>query len=334
MIEVENVSKKYGKFEAVRDVSFSVGQAEVLGFLGPNGAGKTTMMKILTGYHFPSQGQVKIDGISVEDDPVAIKNRIGYLPENVPLYGDMNSEEYLAFAASSRLLPKADMQNAVNKAIEACGLEGYRKQRIESLSKGYRQRVGLAQAIIHDPPILILDEPTSGLDPNQIIEIRALIRELGKRKTVILSTHILQEVEAVCSRVLILNEGRIAAQGTPEEIARTIRGNASMGTTWELQLKAAVQADAENKLSQLSLSESSGIADVSAETLDHGIVRLCFTIKGSAVESDGESIFDWAVAHGYKIIGMNRKKLSLEDIFVKLTSEPLTNEQPAKEKEK
>jgi ABC-2 type transport system ATP-binding protein len=237
----------------------------------------------------------------------------------------MNPEEYLYFAASARLLPKGEKQKAVDKAIIACGLEGYRRQRIESLSKGYKQRVGLAQAIIHDPPILILDEPTSGLDPNQIIEIRALIRELGKRKTVILSTHILQEVEAVCSRVLILNEGRIAAQGTPEEIARTMRVQAAWADTWELQLKGAGAADLESRLASLILPAAASLADVSVESPQPGIWRLCFAISGtenSGTNSyDGEMIFDWAVSQGYKIIGMTRKKLSLEDIFVKLTSE-------------
>ena len=310
MIEVANLSKKYGSFEAVRDVSFSVGRTEVLGFLGPNGAGKTTVMKVLTGYHFPSGGQVRIDGLSVVEEPVAIKNRIGYLPESVPLYGDMSPEEYLNFAAASRLLPKGDRPKAVDAAIAACGLSGARTQRIESLSKGYKQRVGLAQAIIHDPPILILDEPTSGLDPNQIIEIRALIRELGKRKTVILSTHILQEVEAVCSRVLILNEGRIAAQGTPEEIARTMKGRG--GDTWELFLKGPA-TDIERRLASLA----NDLYNLSIENLENGVVRLCFSMDAG----DGERLFDWAVSQSYKIIGMNRKKLSLEDIFVKLTSE-------------
>jgi ABC-2 type transport system ATP-binding protein len=332
LIQVEHVSKKYGNFEAVRDVSFSVGRVEVLGFLGPNGAGKTTIMKILTGCHYPSQGQVKIDGISVEEDPVAVKNRIGYLPESVPLYGDMSAEEYLCFAASARLLPKGERRKAVDAAIAACGLEGARTQRIESLSKGFKQRVGLAQAIIHDPPILILDEPTSGLDPNQIIEIRALIRALGKRKAVILSTHILQEVEAVCSRVLILNDGRIAAQGTPEEIARSMRpptegrGNTSWGDSWELHLKGADAADVESSLVRLELPRGASIADVSTASLEDGIVRLCFVIKGDASgagsgDQTGELIFNWAVSQGYKITGMNRKKLSLEDIFVKLTKE-------------
>ena len=326
MIEVENLRKNYGAFEAVRDVSFSVGRVEVLGFLGPNGAGKTTIMKILTGYHFPSDGKVRIDGISVEEDPLEIKKRIGYLSETNPLYGDQNPEEYLHFAASARLLPKAELRGAVDKAIAACGLEGVRKQRIDSLSKGFRQRVGLAQAIIHDPPILILDEPTTGLDPNQIIEIRSLIRELGKRKTLILSTHILQEVEAVCSRVLILNEGRIAAQGTPEEIAGTMRGK----DTWELSLKGALAADLEKSLSHLVFPDGREVSDLSAETLENGTVRLSFVITRSSDDSDpndGELIFDWAVSQGCKITGMTRKDLSLEDIFVKLTTEEVTTDE-------
>ena len=336
MIVVENLSKKYGNFEAVKDVSFSVGRVEVLGFLGPNGAGKTTIMKILTGFHFPSGGKVKIDGISAEEEPEEIKKRIGYLPESNPLYGDLSPDEYLSFAASARLIPKGERQKAVDKVVAACGLEGYRKQRIDSLSKGYRQRVGLAQAIIHDPPILILDEPTSGLDPNQIIEIRSLIRELGKSKTVILSTHILQEVEAVCSRVLILNEGRIAAQGTTGEIAGTVKGGSR--DTWELFIKGAKAGDLPERLSYLDREAS----EIKIETLTNGIIRLGFVVNVSVNESDspdeapsadGEFIFDWAVSSGYKILGMSRKKLSLEDVFVKLTSEPLTSEPLTKEPE-
>ncbi|MCL2233156.1 MAG: ABC transporter ATP-binding protein [Treponema sp.] len=337
MIEVTNVSKHYGNFQAVRDVSFSVGRVEVLGFLGPNGAGKTTIMKILTGYHFPSSGEVKIDGINAAEDPVAVKNRIGYLPESVPLYGDMSPQEYLLFAASARLLPVGERQKAVDKALAACGIDGAaRTQRIDSLSKGYRQRLGLAQAIIHDPPILILDEPTSGLDPNQIIEIRALIRELGKRKAVILSTHILQEVEAVCSRILILNEGRIAAQGTPEEIARSMatsaesqaptEGQGSGGAdTWEVHLKGADAAEAQSRLARLDLPAGAEITDIFAENLETAAVRLCFTIKGGGAASSGgesgELIFNWAVSQGYRIINMNRRKLSVEDIFVEITKD-------------
>ena len=222
MIDVRNLSKIYGNFEAVKDISFSVGSAEVLGFLGPNGAGKTTVMKALAGCHYPSDGEVRIGGISVEDEPERTKKLVGYLPENNPLYGDLTPDEYLDFIASARLLSGDEKREAVNRALSLCSLEDRRNQRIDSLSKGYRQRLGLAQAIVHDPPVLVLDEPTSGLDPNQIIEIRSLIREFGKNKTVILSTHILQEVEAVCSRLIILNEGCIIAQGTFEEIAHNL----------------------------------------------------------------------------------------------------------------
>jgi len=326
MIEVESITKRYGTIEAVKGVSFSVGRDQVVGLLGPNGAGKTTIMKILTGYHFPSDGKAKINGISVTENPVEVKSLIGYLPESNPLYGDLNPTEYLNFAAAARLLPKAERKKAVNEAIAACGLEGVRTQRIESLSKGFKQRVGLAQAIIHDPPILILDEPTSGLDPNQIIEIRSLIRELGKRKTVILSTHILQEVEAVCSRVLILNDGRITAMGTPEEIAETMKAGGL--NTWELYLKGANLEDIENRL--IRLGRETG--NITREKTESGLVSLRFELRDSGDDSrDGELIFDWAVSQGYKIIGVNRKKLSLEDIFVKLTAEergsqPLTNE--------
>jgi ABC-2 type transport system ATP-binding protein len=316
MIEVQGLSKRYGPVEAVRDISFSVGKDQVLGFLGPNGAGKTTVMKILTGYHFPSGGKALVDGISVEDNPEETKKRIGYLPESVPLYGDLSPEEYLGFIAEARLIPRAERKKRLEEALEACGLPQVRHKRIERLSKGYKQRVGLAQAIIHDPPILILDEPTSGLDPNQIIEIRGLIKELGKRKTVILSTHILQEVEAVCSEVLIINEGRIAAQGRPEEIAGTMKG----GDSWELTLKGAYVHTLPERLLRLE----AGVAPAGLEERPGGTIDLRFFLpaaEGAEEEPEGERIFDWAVAQGYKILRMNRKRLSLEDIFVKLTNE-------------
>jgi ABC-2 type transport system ATP-binding protein len=318
MIEVRELTKKYGKVEAVRNVSFSLGKDQVLGFLGPNGAGKTTIMKILAGFHFPSSGEALVDGIMVMDDPVGVKKRIGYLPENVPLYDDLTVDEYLSFIAEARLIPSGERKKAVNACLEACGLEAFRGRKIEALSKGYRQRAGLAQAIIHDPPILILDEPTSGLDPNQIIEIRSLIMELGRRKTVILSSHIMQEVEAMCSRVLIINEGKIAAQGTPEEIAGTMKG----GDTWELVLIGADAEGIEARLPQLG----EGIASASVQALENGQVGLSFFVPAASPQEGannptGENIFDWAVSGGLKIIGMNRKKLSLEDIFVKLTSD-------------
>jgi ABC-2 type transport system ATP-binding protein len=321
MIEVDSLTKRYGSVEAVKDVSFSVGKDQVLGFLGPNGAGKTTIMKILTGYHFPSGGTALVDGISVQDDPVGVKSRIGYLPESVPLYGDLTPLEYLTFIAQARLIPRGEQKDKIQSALEACGLKQVMGKKTETLSKGYKQRVGLAQAILHDPPILILDEPTSGLDPNQIIEIRGLITELGKRKTVILSTHILQEVEAVCSRVLILNEGRIAAQGKPEEIAGTMKG----GDTWELVLKGT---DAAGLQDGLGLPEGD-IKPGSISDGPDGTVNVSFFLpaRDPGAEwarsewTDGERIFDWAVSRGVKILRMDRKRLSLEDIFVKLTSE-------------
>ena len=319
MIEVKNLSKNYGYVEAVKDVSFSVGKDQVLGFLGPNGAGKTTVMKILTGFHFPSEGIAMIDGIQVDENPVEIKKRIGYLPENVPLYGDLTVTEYLKFIAQSRLIPKDKRGDAIETSIEACGLAEYRNKKIDTLSKGYRQRTGLAQAILHDPPILILDEPTNGLDPNQIIEIRSLIKELGRRKTVILSTHILQEVEAICSRVMIINEGKIAAQGTPEEIASTLKG----GDTWELLIRGHEIENVKDKLKLLV----QGIGSISLELKDNTAALSFFIpddkITASNLPADipmGEHIFDWAVANRLKIIGMKHKKLSMEDIFVSITS--------------
>ena len=313
MIEVQGLSKFYGKVAAVTDISFSVGAEQVLGFLGPNGAGKTTVMKILTGYHYPTKGIARVDGIPVEDNPVEIKKRIGYLPENVPLYGDLTVDEYLAFNADVRLIPSQKRKHAIESSLEICGLKPYRSRKIETLSKGYRQRAGLAQAILHDPPILILDEPTTGLDPNQIIEIRSLIRELGKSKTVILSTHILQEVEAICTQVLIINDGRIAAQGTTEEIAASVKG----GDTWELILKGAPAFAVTEKLEHCDANINIG----AVENSEDGTVKASFFISGSDGVSDGERIFDWAISENLKILGMNRKKISLEDIFVKLTAD-------------
>jgi ABC-2 type transport system ATP-binding protein len=316
-IEVKNLSKQYGNVQAVTDVSFSVGDQQVLGFLGPNGAGKTTIMKILTGFHFPSDGMAYVDGISVEEQPLEIKKRIGYLPENVPLYGDLTVDEYLNFSADARFIPMNEREAAINASLEACGLTPYRSRKIETLSKGYRQRTGLSQAILHDPPILILDEPTTGLDPNQIIEIRSLIKELGKRKTVILSTHILQEVEAICTQVLIINDGRIVAQGSPEEIAGTMKG----GDTWELILKGA-SGTVDTGVVNGKLPLLGNISNVFTESTADGCICANFFVPAQQDGvNPGERIFDWAVAQNLKILGMNRKKISIEDIFVKLTSD-------------
>ncbi|MDR2097535.1 MAG: ABC transporter ATP-binding protein [Spirochaetaceae bacterium] len=326
MIEVHNLVKKYGSFEAVKDVSFTLPDGQVLGFLGPNGAGKTTVMKILTGFHFPSGGEALVNGVSVQADPVAVKRQIGYLPEGVPLYGELTVSEYLNFIAEARLMPKERRRAAIDAALEQCGLTRMANRRIETLSKGYKQRTGLAEAIIHDPPILILDEPTTGLDPNQIIEIRGLIKDLGRRKTVILSTHILQEVEAVCTQVLILNAGRIAAQGSPLQIAANLRG----GENWRLRLKSASPqspdgtAAIERGLKAFAAGFEGGMELTGVNGTEDGAIEAAFVISGSpgsnSIET-GERIFDWAISQNLKILEMSLKKTSLEDIFVKLTGE-------------
>ena len=223
-IVVENLTKKYGVQKAVNDVSFRINTGEVVGFLGPNGAGKTTTMKMITCFMAPTDGDVSVEGASVLADPETVKKKIGYLPENNPLYLDMPIVEYLRFTAEIQGVAVSDVPSRIAAMIESCGLGTEKHKTIGELSKGYRQRVGLAQAMIHDPEVLIFDEPTSGLDPNQIVEIRKLIKELGKEKTVILSSHILSEVEATCGRILIINKGRIVADGTADTLRQQARG--------------------------------------------------------------------------------------------------------------
>jgi ABC-2 type transport system ATP-binding protein len=216
MIEVHDLKKNYGDFSAVKGISFSIRKGQITGLLGPNGAGKTTTMRMITGYLKPSAGGIVVDGISIEDDQIAVKRKIGYLPESAPLYGEMLVHDYLHYVAGMHALDNA--AERVRESARLCGLLEVMHKPVSELSKGYKQRVGLAHALIHDPEILILDEPTSGLDPNQIIEIRSLIREIGKSKTIILSTHILPEVEATCDRVIIINQGDIVADGPTSEL--------------------------------------------------------------------------------------------------------------------
>ena len=323
MIELRELRKSYGGVEAVHGVSFTAETGSVLGLLGPNGAGKTTIMKVLTGYHFPSSGTALVDGLDVEEDPIAVKRRVGYLPESVPLYQDMTVAEYLDFAADARGLdsgagPGAKARGpAIERAIGSCGLSGVYRKKVEDLSKGYRQRLGLAQAILHDPPILILDEPTTGLDPNQIIEIRELIKSLGQSKTVILSTHILQEVEAICSNVIILNEGRIAAQGAPSEIGKALKGEERI----RLRLKAGSTGGAVDEKVLSSLPGIRSVASFVAESPSVLAAEIAMPPSSADSADVGETVFDWAVAHGFKVLELERRRLSLEEIFVKLTSE-------------
>ena len=225
MIEVINLTKRYGPTVAVDNVSFDAKAGEVLGFLGPNGAGKTTTMRILTGYLSADEGTAKVAGYDVFEESIEVRKRIGYLPESAPLYTDMGVIDYLKFIAQIRDIPKSQRSQRIKDVVDTCGLEKMIQKDVGELSKGYRQRLGLAQSLIHDPPILVLDEPTSGLDPSQIIEIRNLIREIGKEKMIIFSTHILPEASATCSRILIINDGQIVANGTPDELAgRGARG--------------------------------------------------------------------------------------------------------------
>jgi len=309
MIEVKKLNKNYGSVHAVRDVTFSVGKGEIVGLLGPNGAGKTTILKVLTGYHFPSSGNAVIDGFDVSAEPLKIKQRIGYLPENSPVYPDLTVWEYLDFISDARDIPKTRKKQELELVTKECGLKNVLNRPIEQLSKGFKQRVGLAQAIIHRPEILILDEPTTGLDPKQILEIRDLIKQIGKEKTVILSTHILREVEAVCSRVLILNKGKIAAAGTPEEIGRDLKG----GVRMMLRLKGNNIKESESALSHIKCIQSINGIEYRGDT-------AFFKLSLGSDENSGEELFDWAVEHNYKITEMSYINLSLEDIFIQLTS--------------
>ena len=223
-IKVENLSKYYGEQQAVKNISFEIKSGEVVGFLGPNGAGKSTTMKMITTYLTPNEGTILVNGLDTGDQPIKVRKTIGYLPEQNPLYNDMNVIDYLNYAAELQSVPKTEIPDAVKKMVKVCGLEEVKHKDIGELSKGYKQRVGLAQAMVHDPDVLLLDEPTSGLDPNQIIEIRKLIKDFGKHKTLMLSTHILQEVQATCDRVIIINNGEIVADGTTDSLQRSFQG--------------------------------------------------------------------------------------------------------------
>lgn len=316
MIEVAGVGKRYGDFVALQDVSFTVGRGEVVGLLGPNGAGKTTLMRILTGYHYPNMGSANVAGADVVDAARAVKQRIGYLPENTPVYHDMQVYEYLRFIAFARGVEKGEVSERIATVVAQCALKDVLLKSIGTISKGYRQRVGLAQAMIHDPDILILDEPTSGLDPNQVIEIRTLIRQLGTEKTVILSTHVLQEVEAMCKRVLIINEGRLIAQGTTDEIAAHLKGEASHLCTFYInddarspaELRAALEAMKDVR-SVVAFDKGGMIAGAQGYQAE-----VMLSAGGGAV------LFQWAVDHGVTLTSLSSTKFKLEDIFVRLTT--------------
>ncbi len=304
-IKLENVTRLYGDKPAVDGISFEVKTGEIVGFLGPNGAGKTTTMKMITGFLAPNSGSVSINGIQVWDDPQKVKLMTGYLPENNPLYLDMYVTDYLEYVAALQQVPKEKIDGRVREMVAVCGIDREKHKKIGELSKGYRQRVGLAQALIHDPGILVLDEPTTGLDPNQIIEIRNLIKEAGLEKTVILSTHILSEVEALSDRILIIHEGRIVADGTPDELKRA----SSEGIAVKVRLEAT--ADADDIAG--SLSGISGVTGV--EDLDgSGLYLVSGGDKGL-----NRDIFSLAVKKNWILLEMSTQETRLEDIFKELT---------------
>jgi ABC-2 type transport system ATP-binding protein len=300
-IVVEKVTKFYGSEQALNEVSFSIAKGEIAGFIGPNGAGKTTMMKILTGILPYNSGKVTIEGKEIDKDPLEIKRMIGYLPENNPLYTHMYIKEYLQFVAGLYQLGKST-KGRVDEVIQRTGLTGEVKKKISELSKGYRQRVGLASALVHDPEVLILDEPTTGLDPNQILEIRNLISEIGKEKTVMLSTHIMQEVEAICNRVIIINKGKIASDEKPGIYKVEANKN-----------KQVVVVEFNKKLSPVELQKIESVIKV-ISTKDN-----CWLIEGESSEDLREKIFRFAVENNVSVLSMQRQEKSLEEVFRELT---------------
>lgn len=311
MIRIEGLTKRYGLTEALKSLSFDVPRGQVVGFLGPNGAGKSTTMRILAGYLTPSAGKAFVGDVDVVADPVKARALIGYLPENNPLYEEMMVVDFLKFIADVRKVDPAKKQAAIKSAVERCGLGRVIGKDIGQLSKGYRQRVGLAQAILHDPALLILDEPTTGLDPNQIVEIRALIKELGQEKTVILSTHVLSEVQSTCSRVLIINDGRLVADDSPERLTSTGEG------TIHLVLASRTGAALDAGTVTAVLKSVPGVTGVeSVEGEGHG--TLGFNVR-FGVEDPRRALFEAVVKHDLLILEVRRTQQSLEDTFRKLT---------------
>ena len=300
-IYVKDLTRVFGSQKAINGISFSVDRGEIVGFLGPNGAGKSTTMKIATTYLSPSEGEVRIGGFDVVNQPLKARRITGYLPENNPLYLDMFVHEYLAFACGLFGIRGADQKKKVGEMIELCGLSIEQNKRIESLSKGYRQRVGLAQALIHDPEVLILDEPTTGLDPNQIVEIRKLIKQISEQKTVIFSTHIMQEVQAICDRVIVINKGEIVAD---DQVTALLHSKSSLVVV--VEFKAGVSA--------MDLREIPGVAQVQ-ETAPQK-----FRITAEGKTDLRPEIFRFAAEKNLSLIGLMQEENSLENIFKELTA--------------
>ncbi len=304
MIEVSSLTKKYGEIHAIEALSFSVKKGEVVGFLGPNGAGKSTTMKIITGYMAPTSGYARVSGYDVFEDPLEVKKRIGYLPETPPLYNDMYVQDYLRYVAQLKGVEKSKLTSSVDMALEKTNLTEVRHRLIQNLSKGFRQRVGIAQALVSDPEVLILDEPTVGLDPKQVSEIRDLIKELRGKHTIILSTHILPEVQAVCERIIIINKGKIVAEDSLQNLSALKSGAQKIN----LRIKNP-QDDLVRVLSGLK-----GVMKVYS-----GATRNNWTLDTEKQDEVIESIAKEVMIRGYGLLEISSAKADLEDVFLKLT---------------
>ena len=306
MIKVENLTKRFAGQTAIQDLNFEVGKGEIMGFLGPNGAGKSTTMRILSSFMPPTSGRASVAGFDIFDQSLQARAHLGYMPENVPLYNDMRVNEYLDYRAALKGVPHRRMAERVGDVTELCGLKEVEKKLIGTLSKGYRQRVGLADALVHEPDLLILDEPTIGLDPNQIRQVRDLIKNLGKQHTILLSTHILPEVEMTCSRVIIINKGRIEACDTPENLLSQIR------TASGVVLEAKVGSDDGAE----QLRKINGVRDVSANI--EGDWRI-FSLRVESGADVREEVFRLARDRRWTVRELSQRKATLEDVFVEIT---------------
>jgi len=319
VIEVQNLTKRYGRVTAVDDISFRVERGEILGFLGPNGAGKTTTMRILTGYMPASEGKAFVAGFDVFEQPIEAKRRTGYLPETPPLYPDMTVMEYLAFVAKIKGVPSADQKQRVRAVMERTRVSDMAGRLCSKLSKGYKQRVGLAQALIHNPDVLILDEPTAGLDPKQINETRLLIKELAGDHTIILSTHILPEVSQTCQRVVIINKGRVVAVDTPDNLSARLHGSATM----------YVQVDANGSDASATLSRVDGVTRVVESDRRDGLVG--YEIVSESGRDVRRDLAKAVVTNGWGLVELRPARISLEEVFLTLTD--VDEPQPAAQAE-
>lgn len=310
LIEVTNLTKKYGQNIAVNNINFTVEEGEIVGFLGPNGAGKSTTMNIITGYISSTNGTVKINGYDILEQPEEAKRHIGYLPELPPLYMDMSVEEYLNFVADLNHIKKADKAKTVDTAMEKTKIKDMRKRLIQNLSKGYKQRVGLSQALIGNPDVLILDEPTVGLDPKQIIEIRDVIKNLGKKHTIILSSHILSEVSAICDRVIIINKGNIVASDTPENLSRGL----AQSNRLSLRIKGPKQEV------MITLKNAENVESVQFHSIrEHNTIDVF--VEGHENTDIRENVFNALAEKNYPILNMTSMDLTLEEIFLQVTKD-------------